>query len=313
MKKVLFLMKIKEDYSNNYTPAVFNWYGILEKLGYEVFYEDYSRYNAEEFYQLVKQNKPDFIFHPTYDRLHTEFARLREFSKVYCIHSDDDWRFNDYIKFWIPLTDGAIGYQNNKISYITEGASENYYNRARWAFNPNTMYLEFSGDKSYQLSHVGGLHGNKLQRINELKSKGLDIELIDPKFTSYSAYLEAYHKSIASICLTGNSLNAAPQSKTRVAELPFYSILISEAWPNMDMWNMDPNKDFILIDESNNYLNLIDRILKDKQYANEMYQSGKNILINNNTVFHEWNKVMQSIDEDYKPVDVLQILKTYNL
>jgi len=313
MKKVLFLMKIKEDHSNNYTPAIFNWYGILEKLGYQVFYEDYSNYNSETFYQTVKENKPDYIFHPTYDGLHTEFIRLREFSKVYCIHSDDDWRFEQYIKFWIPYTDGAIGYQSSKDPYLIEGANENYYHRARWAFNPNTMYFNFSGDKTYELSHVGGLHGNKLQRVNELRNKGLNIELIDPKFTSYSDYLEAYYKSVASICLTGNSLNAAPQSKTRLAEMPFYCTLVSEAWPSMELWNMEPNKDFILIDQSENYLNLIDKLLKDKQYAHEMYQSGKNVLINNNTVFHEWNRIMQSIDEDYKPVDVSQIIKTYNL
>jgi hypothetical protein len=36
-------------------------------------------------------------------------------------------------------------------------------------------------------------------------------------------------------------------------------------------------------------------------------------LIDHNTVFHEWNKFMQHLDPDYKPVDVASILKTYNL
>ena len=95
--------------------------------------------------------------------------------------------------------------------------------------------------------------------------------------------------------------------------MPFYCPLVSEAWPDMELWNMEPNKDFILIDQSENYLNLIDKLIKDKDYANKMYQSGKEVLINSNTVFHEWNRIMQSIDEDYKPVDVNQIIKTYNL
>lgn len=313
MKKVLFLMKIREDHSNNYTPAIFNWYGILERLGYEVFYEDYSSYNPESFYQLVKENKPDYIFHPTYDNLHAEFVRLREFSKVYCIHSDDDWRFDNYTKFWIPFTDGAIGYQSSKDVYLNEDAPSDYYQRARWAFNPNTMYFEFQGSKSHNLTHVGGLHGNKLEKVNELKSKGLNIELIDPKFTSYSAYLEAYHKSIASICLTTNSLGTASQSKTRVGEMPFYSILVSEAWPNMEMWNMEPNKDFILIDESDRYLELIQKILKDKDFATQMHKSGKDVLLEHNTVFHEWDRIMQSLDKDYKPVNISTIIKSYQL
>lgn len=313
MKKVLFLMKIREDHSNNYTPAIFNWYGILERLGYEVFYEDYSTYNPESFYELVKENKPDFIFHPTYENFHAEFVRLREFSKVYCIHSDDDWRFHDYVKFWIPFTDGAIGYQNNKESYLKEDAPVDYYQRARWAFNPNTMYFQFEGGKSYNLTHVGGLHGNKLQRVNELKSKGLDVTLIDPKFTSYSAYLEAYSKSIASICLTNNSLGTASQSKTRVGELPFYSILVSEAWPNMELWNMEPNKDFILLDNSDQSLELIRKVIEDKKFADRMFKSGKDILLNHNTVFHEWNRIMQELDEEYRPVDINAIVQSYQL
>ena len=161
MKKVLFLLRIKESHSDNYTAAIYQWYGILEHLGYEVYYEDYNAYNPEAFYQLVKEHKPDYIFHPTYENFHAEFQRLREFSKVYCLHSDDDWRFNDYAKFWIPFTDGAIGYQNTKESYLIEGAPDDYYYRARWSFNPNTMHFDFSGKKEFALTHVGGFHGNK--------------------------------------------------------------------------------------------------------------------------------------------------------
>ena len=171
--------------SGEYSPAIFNWYGILERLGYEVYYEDYAQYDADAFYSLVKETKPAFIFHPTYVKFHTEFARLQEFSKVYCIHSDDDWRFDDYTKYWIPFTDGAIGYQSNLKNYLEAGAREDYYQRARWAFNPNTMLFDFNGKKEYGISHVGGLHGNKAQRVNDMKQKGFDVTCINPNFNSY--------------------------------------------------------------------------------------------------------------------------------
>ena len=97
MKKVLFLMRLREP-NNEYTTAIFNWYGPLEHLGYEVHYYDYNGYNADDFYEYAKSLKPDYIFHPTYEGFHSEFHRLREFSKVYCIHSDDDWRFDNFSK-----------------------------------------------------------------------------------------------------------------------------------------------------------------------------------------------------------------------
>lgn len=305
-------MNLKEP-SGEYSPAIFNWYGILERMGYKVSYEDYAHYNPNAFYELVRQTRPDYIFHPTYHNLHTEFARLREYSKVYCIHSDDDWRFDSYIKYWIPFTDGAIGYQNHKEAYLGAGAGDGYYHRARWAFNPNTMHFEFSDKKRYGITHLGGLHGDKAQRIQKLESNGLKIELVDPKFASYSNYMQAYRQSTISICLTPNSLNCAPQSKTRLAEIPYYCVLASEWWPDMEMWNMEPNKDFILIDESQSYIDLINKCLVEEDFANKMYNSAKRILIEKNTVFHEWNSIMKNIDPDYNKIDVNDLVTKFQL
>lgn len=312
MKKVLFLMNIKET-NGEWSSAINNWYGILEHLGYEVFYEDYREYNAKQFIDLIRTNKPDYIFHPTYDGLHTEFNILREFSKVFLIHSDDDWRFNNYAKFWIPHSDGAIGYQNFSDVYTQSGANKDYYIRARWAFNPNMMKYNFTESKKYTITHVGGLHGGKKQKIDHLIDKGFNISCIDPKFTSYSTYLKTFHESKISLCFTNNSLGTARQSKTRLAELPYYCVLASEPWPNMELWNMEPNKDFILIDENESYIELTNKVLNDTVFANSMYTSAKNILINKNTVFHEWDKIMTQIDEDYVPVDINKILHNFNL
>lgn len=312
MKKVLFLMRLKEP-NNEYTTAVFNWFGPLEHLGYEVHYYEYNNYNPDSFYEYAKSLKPDFIFHPTYENFHPEFIKLREFSKVYCIHSDDDWRFENFAKYWIPFTDGSIGYQNSTDSYIKVGADKNYYYRARWAFNPNTMVFNFNSEKIYGLSHIGVLHGNKAQKLKYLQDSGMHIDQIELKSPSYSSYMETYHRSIASVCFTNNSLGTASQSKTRLAEMPYYCVLISEPWPNIEMWNMEPNVDFVLLDGSSNSIELINKLLGDKDFAQNMYKRSKDILINKNTVYHEWDKIMQQIDEDYKKVDVNYILKQFNL
>ena len=145
--------------------------------------------------------------------------------------------------------------------------------------------------------------------IQLLKSKNLDVEVIDPKFTSYLYYLECFYKSKASICLTSNSFDHKPQSKTRIAEIPFYTVMISEWWPNLDLWNMEPNKDFILLDYSDKCFEHIDKILNDDKAREQMFTSAKNILINQNTSFHEWNNIMMRIDEDYKSIDVNKLLK----
>lgn len=310
MKKVLFLMHLQSPGKNEYSPAIFNWYGILEKMGYEVFYHEYNDFKFDEFYDIIKDNKPDFIFHPTYNYIHTEFIKLREFSKVFVIHSDDDWRFSNYAKLWIPFTDGAIGYQNDKTSYIECNASENYYYRARWSFNPNTMYFKFDGTKYHNVSHIGKLHGKKNESLDEIEKLGCSVSKLDPNFESYKSYMECFDKSIISLCFTNNVLGTAKQSKTRLGEMPFYCIMASEPWPNMELWNMEPNKDFILIDNSLNFVNTVDKILHDAKLQKFMFESGKTTLISKNTVFHEWNNIMQQFDPDYKKMNVESFLKS---
>lgn len=311
-KKVVFLMHERKP-TGEYSPAIVNWYGILERFGYDVYYEDYRQYDPEKFYIQMKEFKPDYIFHPTYDKIHTEFHRLREFSKVYVIHSDDDWRYDNFAKYWIPFTDGAIGYQHNKEAYLGDGASDNYYMRARYTFNPNTMYFDFSDDRIYDTTHIGNFHGGKKEKINKLISNNISVKTIS-NLDTYPEYLKSYKKSKMSLCFTNNSLGTALQSKTRLAEMPYYCVLASEPWPQMEMWNMEPNKDFVLLDFSNTeYIEIVDKILNDSKAYEEMYTSARRITVNKNTVFHEWNVIMTDIDEDFKKHDVSKIIDSFGI
>ncbi len=175
------------------------------------------------------------------------------------------------------------------------------------------MVFNFNSEKTYGLSHIGILHGTKSQKLKYLQDTGLKIDQIELKSPSYSNYMETYHRSVGSICFTNNSLGTATQSKTRLAEMPYYCALISEPWPNMEMWNMEPNTDFILLDGSSNSIELVNKLLSDKQFAKDMHKRSKEILINKNTVYHEWDTIMEKIDEDYKKVDINYILKQFNL
>jgi len=313
MKNVLFLINIYEN--NQYSSAMMYWYGILEKLGYNVYYEDYNEYNPDKFYQLIKDNKPDYIFHPTHRNIHTEFLKLREFSKVYLLHSDDDWRYDNYKKFWIPYVDGAIGTQNTKQTYINDGASENYYVRTTLGFNPNTMVFDYPINKTHDIVHMGGLHGGREESINFLQSKGVVVSLPFKGTTPpYQDYLKCYNDSKISLCFTNNSVMTKKQNKGRAVEILFYSVLASEEWPDMEIMDLEPNVDFILLDYSNTkYLEMFEKVLNDDKFREQMFLSGKRKLLATNTVFHRWNVIMKEIDEDYKPIDVNKILGEYGL
>ena len=78
--------------------------------------------------------------------------------------------------------------------------------------------------------------------------------------------------------------------------MPYYCILASEPWPNMEWWNMEPNKDFILLDGDNS-VELINKVLNDKTFANEMYQSGKEILLNSKWAIPVYQRLLEYLQK----------------
>ena len=85
MKKVVVSLKFSRDNNpQEYSSAVIYWYGILDRLGYDVTYYDYSKYNIEDLYQVIKNTKADYFIHVNYlQGVHTEFERLKDLCKIY--------------------------------------------------------------------------------------------------------------------------------------------------------------------------------------------------------------------------------------
>ena len=146
-----------------------------------------------------------------------------------------------------------------------------------------------------------------------MRSQGVPVTIINHGI-SYEEYLTYHNDSKISLCFTNNSVMSRKQNKGRTVEIMNYAVMASEEWPDMEIMDMEPNKDFILLDYTNTkWLEVIDQVLNDDQFRNEMFVSGRNKLINSNTVFHRWDKVMSQIDEDYNGTDFDEIVLSYVL
>lgn len=308
MKKVVWLLR---EYENNeYSPAIIFWYGILEKLGYDVIYYPYETYNPEEFYQEMKTHKPDFIFHPCYDTLHTEFARLREFTKIYVVQSDDDWRFENYAKLYIPFVDGTISFQAERQWYIDNGANENQIISLNWAFNPNTMVFDSPTEKDILLSHGGSLYGERYSLIQEFIDKGMSVVVANK--VKYEQLLELWNRSKYSLCFTKSSQGDFRQKKGRVAEIGYHSVLVSEPFPNIEEY-FEPDKEFVIFETVDEAIDKIKYLESNPNEYSKIYEASKKRILNSNTVFHQWDKAMKVIDPDYSKVNIDKIIQNYNL
>jgi len=308
MKNVVWLLMEKE--RNENSTAIVFWYGILEQLGYNVIYYPYENYETNKFYNDMKSYKPDYIFHPCYHNLHLEFVRLREFSKVYVIQSDDDWRFDTYSKYYIPYVDGIISYQGERELYIKNGAKEEQIISSNWAFNPNTMLLESPIEKDLLINHCGGLHADREMLLKQFFNKGMYVLIKNN--VSYEELLQTWSRSKYSLCFTKSSQGNFRQKKGRVSEIGYHSVLVSEPFPNIQDY-YEPDKEFILFNSVDEAINKIKYYENHNDEYNKMLSASKKRILQTNTVFHQWNKIMKIIDQDYKYVNVDKILELYNL
>tara|TARA_Y100000310_G_scaffold131621_1_gene130784 strand:- start:1158 stop:2105 length:948 start_codon:yes stop_codon:yes gene_type:complete len=306
-KKIVWLFKEKRKTRNEYSAAVTWWYGILENLGYEVVYHPYEEYDNDEFYQSIREYNPDFVFHVCYDKLHTEFIKLKDFTKVYVIQCDDDYRYDNYAKYWIPFIDGVISYPAKYETYKKDGLDENQFVKINWGFNPNTMMYGEKKTTDIFLSHGGGLHADRVDKINQFKIKGnMDVSIINDCL--YEDLKDVWNKSKFSLTFTQNAMKTGQQVKGRVVEIPYFSVMASEYFPGLEEY-YDLEKEIILfnsVEEAIDKINYFDK--NDKEY-NKILKAGRDRVWNTNTHYHSWNNVLHKIDEDYVKKDIGKLLK----
>lgn len=289
------------------SPAFIWWYGVLENMGYEVVYSSYEDYDSDEFYYSIKDYNPDFVIHPAYDKIHTEFLKLREFTKVYVLQSDDRWRYANFSRFWIPIVDGVITYEGELENYVSDGLNPDNFCKFRWSFNPNTMNSINNPTLSWHgITHTGGLHGNRRQVINEFISRGHSVNVFED--IVYDTVKDVWNCSSYSLCLTMNSTNQTRELKGRVVEIPNWTVLLTEPFPEMETY-YDMDNECVLFNSVDEAIEKLEKLEVDKDRYQEISIAGKKRLWATNTVYHEWNSILPKIDPDYKPVDIKKIIK----
>lgn len=303
MKKVFILLDHKHDSIDDYSAAIIYWYGILDRMGYDVTYIDYASYNADQVYKLVREEKPYMLILVNYFRtIHTEFARFRDITKVYLLQGDMHRFYDNHVKLWIPFIDGIINFEGTKEWCLRDGLPENGFLKMRWGFNPNTMCFPRE-QKAYNISFYGGMHGRRGETLNRFSQ--LTGVYVVPQSATYEQVKYILSQSNFSLNLSWNATGDRRELKGRVIEIPAHCILLSEPAPELETYyNPDEYILFNSVEEA------VDKIKSCN--IEEVFKRGNRALWERNTAYHEWNKILPLMDPDYKPVDVPALIKTYH-
>lgn len=312
MKKIVWLFREKANHRDEYSEAI-NWnYGALEAFGYDVAYEWFPEYGYGEFdidglCSRLRSHGADIVLHVAYEKVHPEMEKIRDFAKLYVLQSDDDWRFDNFAKHWVPFVDGTISFAGDWENYKNLGISEEKFIHTKWAFNPNTMQKDVSkGDDKILLSHAGGLHSNRRSLIAEFRTKGIDVNTISECY--YEEIKRLWAESKYSLSFTMNSIMTGPQVKGRVAEIPYHTVMLSEWFKGIENY-YEPNKEFILFENTDEAIDKIKHYEKNPKDYSKIFEAGRNRLLSTGTCYHRWNDILNRLDPDFKKYDVSKILK----
>jgi hypothetical protein len=306
MKKVFFVLDHKHSEIQDYSAAIIYWYGVLDRMGYEVVYEDYAKYNPDEFYKKVREEKPYMVILVNYFRaIHTEFSRFRDITKVYLLQTDMHRFYDEHVKLWIPYVDGIINYEGTKEWCLRDGLPEEGFLRMRWGFNPNMMCYS-QNTKTKGISFYGGMHGDRAQILSTL-SRQIPVDII-PQSATYEQVKQVLSESNFSLNLSMNAPANRRELKGRVIEIPAHCILLSESAPELETYYNED--EFILFNSVEEAIEKV-KSLDDKQVV-DLFRRGNKALWERNTAYHEWNKILPLMDPDYKEVDVNKLVHQYH-
>jgi len=163
------------------------YYGIylaLKQITDEVYpfwFDDYLTKKDELQKQVIKfidEVNPDIVFFvlmrdefsfETLDYLKGKYTTVNWFA-------DDQWRFEDFTKYYAPHFTYSITTDKFALSKYKEIGYKNVI-LSQWASCKYSENVDFETIKyKYDVSFVGGINGNRRWIINQLKRKGIKVE-----------------------------------------------------------------------------------------------------------------------------------------
>ena len=318
MKKIVMSWTEKEGGTNWQGLSANLWSGILEHFGYEVYYYDYAGYDADDFYAQCKDIGADFVFQAAYSTIHSEFVKLKQFAKVFLLHADLNYRYDIWTRFHVPFIDGLIsfdegnGTNDTKDKAIRDGMLPQYFVKMPWSFNPHTMcYPTYQYDKKdILLSFVGNLHANRKQRFADFAGIGCPIYRPEWINTGYEDAKKTWARSKFTICFTWNAPMTQRVIPARILEMSPHCVLMCEPCGGMERY-FKKDEEYIEFDDAYTAIQRI-RSMSEKEYQT-IFNNCQRKIWKQMTCLHEWNKILNQIDPDFKPLtneEITTILKT---
>ncbi len=166
-----------------------NFIPAMKRLGHEVlFFESLNKSHYKDFVDLnrqllltVERVKPDIIFCVlmTYEIWLETLQLIHDGSNAALIHwaTDDSWKYEQFSRFMAPAFDLYATTYPSAIEKAKKDGLNNFM-LSQWAADSSRMASPLDEeDCRYQVSFIGSTYGNRQQWVNDLKRRGINVEV----------------------------------------------------------------------------------------------------------------------------------------
>ncbi len=211
------LAKYIRSYMGSDYPFDLYYYEPLKKLFSKVIPYDFTKQITKmgvtaankEIIEIVKREKPDYFVWTTifYELLESTAEAIRkEGTKIVALFFDDEWRFEEYSKWYVPYIDYFVTNDAKTIpKYNALGAKAIYAQ----GFNGIPLKHDLSLKEEYEVSFIGNNIFDREEYIKEIRKKGLPVSVFGPgwekfggRYVSFKELLDIFGSSKINLCFT---------------------------------------------------------------------------------------------------------------
>jgi spore maturation protein CgeB len=304
------LLKYIKDGLGVYLPFDLYLYKPLSRIFSKVILYDYLKQMAEigvkavnqEITELVRKERPKYVLWTSwrYDIQGSTFESIKkEGSIVVGWFFDDEWRFDDYSKWWIPYLDYCV---TNAIEAVPKYRALG----ARVIQTiPNTgVALDCDWSKAqekYVVSFVGSLRADREQYIKALKDGNIPIALFGEGWGGYVSFeemVDIFKSTKINLNFSKDWRFLKPQIKGRIFQVCMAGgFLLTEYVPGIEEY-FEIDKEIVCFRNKDEMMDKIAYYLNHDEERQTIARAGWERATTQYTSFHMVSRVFSEIGED---------------
>lgn len=326
MRKVLILTPLYNltshklyKYASSYLKLTcpFDLYFVepLKRICSEVIAYDFQRRITEigilkmnrEVLEIFKNFEPNYVIYLSgyYEFMEKTLKEMRKTSILIGWFFDDEFRFDNYTKCWIPFFDFFVThsfeamekYKKFNVKVIHTLPCDGVPSYPDWEKIKEIYEVSFVGFETEDRERYVNLLKNKL-KIN-LFIAGYGWERYGGKYLSFEQMNETFINSKINLCFT-RTFNNKKQWKGRIFEVMLQGgFLLTEYVPYLEKY-FEIGKELDCFDSEKELLEKVEYYLKHEEERKKIAKNGWKKCIENYTPYHKMLKVFTEIEKETK-------------